>query len=257
MHHHPISTSESGERLLTEASLRTTHSKQYVIACPTTTLVVLFIVITASAYVLGYFTGQHVHDWNGLCAFRTTKYSPLVKTIGIKYHDQTFNGSFLKENIFRQDASPTVDAAWGSLGVNYRGIRISVQEALKSGLSKDHVQINPSHGGGFPAHVEALYYNYEYYRARGDGAFKNEEYIVPHCLDILRQQLVCAVDFGIFGQIWVYPDAPEPFVNFNSVHICRNFEAVRDWAERNQLPKRASEEFLIRPERSSVYDEIP
>ncbi|PKY02318.1 hypothetical protein P168DRAFT_257591 [Aspergillus campestris IBT 28561] len=272
--HHPIPPSESGERLLAEASSRKRHSKQYVIACPRTALIVVFIVVTASAYVLGYFTGQHVHDWNSLCSLRTSKYSPLVKTIGIKYHDQTFNGSFLKENIFRQEASPAVDAAWDSIGVNYRGIRISVQEAFKSGLSKDHVQISPSHGGGFPAHVEglhhlhclnllrqALYYNYEYYRARGDGAFKNEEYIVrkhvSHCLDILRQQLMCTVDFGVFGQIWVYPDNPEPFVDFNSVHVCRNFEAVREWAERNQLPEKVSGGFLVRPERSSVYDEIP
>lgn len=80
---------------------------------------------------------------------------------------------------------------------------------------------------------------------------------IAHCLDILRQQLMCTVDFGIFGQIWVYPDHPEPFVDFNSVHVCRNFEAVREWAERNQLPEKVSGEFLIRPAKESVYDEIP
>ena len=68
---------------------------------------------------------------------------------------------------------------------------------------------------------------------------------------------MCTVDFGIFGQIWVYQDRPEPFVDFNSVHVCRNFEAVRGWAESNQLLERASEDFLVLPERSSVYDEIP
>lgn len=72
--HHPIPTHESGERLLAEATSRKKHSKQYVIACPTTTLIVLFIVVTASTYVLGYFTGQHVQDSNSLCALRTSKY---------------------------------------------------------------------------------------------------------------------------------------------------------------------------------------
>lgn len=41
-----------------------------------------------------------------------------MSNIPIKYHRQRFNGSLLKENIFRQAASPEVDAAWESLGVN-------------------------------------------------------------------------------------------------------------------------------------------
>lgn len=41
-----------------------------------------------------------------------------MKEVGIQYIQQEFNGSLLKENVFRQDASPDVDAAWESLGVN-------------------------------------------------------------------------------------------------------------------------------------------
>ena len=78
--HHPILASESGERLLTESAPRLKHSKQHVIACSTITLIVLVIVVTASAYVLGYFTGQHVHDWNDFCALRTSKYCNYVKS---------------------------------------------------------------------------------------------------------------------------------------------------------------------------------
>lgn len=38
--------------------------------------------------------------------------------VGIIYNLQEFNSSLLKENIYRQDASPEVDAAWDALGVN-------------------------------------------------------------------------------------------------------------------------------------------
>jgi hypothetical protein len=38
--------------------------------------------------------------------------------IGVTYDTREFNGSLLKENIFRQDASPDVDAAWEALGAN-------------------------------------------------------------------------------------------------------------------------------------------
>lgn len=44
--------------------------------------------------------------------------APVIGQVGLKYHQQPFNGSLLKQNIFRQDASPEVDAAWESLGAN-------------------------------------------------------------------------------------------------------------------------------------------
>lgn len=44
--------------------------------------------------------------------------APVVRDVPIKYDVVRFNGSLLKENIFRQTAGPEVDAAWESLGVN-------------------------------------------------------------------------------------------------------------------------------------------
>lgn len=36
----------------------------------------------------------------------------------VKYHVQQYNGSFLHENIYRQDAGPEVDEAWEALGTD-------------------------------------------------------------------------------------------------------------------------------------------
>lgn len=44
--------------------------------------------------------------------------APLVEHMKIKYTDQTFNGTFMKEDIYRQPGSPEVDAAWAALGVD-------------------------------------------------------------------------------------------------------------------------------------------
>lgn len=41
-----------------------------------------------------------------------------MSEVGITYDLREFNGSLLKENIYRQDASPEVVAAWDALGVN-------------------------------------------------------------------------------------------------------------------------------------------
>ena len=55
--------------------------------------------------------------------------SPILDDITIKYHSQTFNGSFVHTTIYRQDASPAVDAAWEALGVN---CKMTATDALES-----------------------------------------------------------------------------------------------------------------------------
>ena len=156
-----------------------------------------------------------------------------------------------------------------------RALRVPVEEAPKSGLRHDLVQINPRHGGGFPANVEglhhlhclnllrqSLYYNIDYYRAEGKGAFVNEDYIVKyhvsHCLDIIRQQLMCTPDTGLLGQVWWDPKQPKAFVDFNTEHKCKNFEAIRRWAEERQLPKETPGDFLKPPAKGDmIYESIP
>ncbi|TAQ86572.1 hypothetical protein B7494_g5107 [Chlorociboria aeruginascens] len=120
-----------------------------------------------------------------------SNYSPLLEDINITYTMQRFNGSLLKETIYRQGPSEEVDAAWDKLGVNYHALSVPDHLAQKSGLAPDQVKINQKYGGGYPANVEGmhhlhclnllrqgLYWNVEYYRAKGEGAFTNAEHIV-------------------------------------------------------------------------------
>ncbi|KAL4995343.1 hypothetical protein BDV10DRAFT_203131 [Aspergillus recurvatus] len=204
--------------------------------------------------------------------------APVIANVDIKYHRQRFNGSLLKENIYRQDAGPEVDAAWEALGANYRPVRIAVEEAAKSGITPAQVQISEARDTKRerPRTLTAqnllrqsLYYNYDYYRSKADGAFRNEDFIVrkhvSHCLDILRQQLMCTIDVGVLGQVWIHPEHPSPFVDFNTEHVCRNFEDIRAWAEMNQLPlpahghgaDEAPAGFLVPPQKESVLSEVP
>lgn len=201
--------------------------------------------------------------------------APLLDDIPLSYTPTRFNGSFLAENIYRQPASPLVDSAWEALGINYRALRVPSSLASKSNLSPSHVQISSKYGGGYPANVEglhhlhclnllrqSLWYNYPYYNELGQGAFQNEEFIVKkhvsHCVDILRQQLMCTVDVGVLGQVWVHKGEPKAFTDFNTRHMCRDFEAVRKWAEERQLPESVPGDFLKPPEREKdVFDEIP
>lgn len=52
--------------------------------------------------------------------------APVVRDVKPNWHTHTFNGSFVRETIYRQAAGPEVDAAWDALGINckycgYRG----------------------------------------------------------------------------------------------------------------------------------------
>jgi hypothetical protein len=76
-------------------------------------------------------------------------------------------------------------------------------------------------------------------------------------MDIIRQQLMCTVDVGVFGQVWVFPKTLEAFVDFNTKHKCRNFEAIRAWAEPRQIPEKMPRDFLVPPEPEDIFDLIP
>ncbi|CAI7675679.1 unnamed protein product [Penicillium manginii] len=267
---------ESSERLLAdeEGILWTEDDDSDVWISATT----IFLQISALAIVfvvgalLGFFWRA---DLDGLCGRHVSQYSPIVNDMDVKYNIVSSTGSLLRESIFRQDASPEVDAAWDSLGVNYRGIRVPAEDAEESGLAVDQVRIKDKYGGGFPAEVEgfrrlrclnvlrqSLYYNYSYYHSRGEGVFGNNSYIVrrqvSYCLDIIRQQLMCTVDTGVVGQIWIYPENPEPYVDFETHHKCKNFEDIRQWVEKSQLPEKPPWDFLVHPGPGDrIYKEMP
>ncbi|EMD93313.1 hypothetical protein COCC4DRAFT_70685 [Bipolaris maydis ATCC 48331] len=218
-------------------------------------------------------------DADAFCARLTSMYSPIVHDVGITYQQLQFNSSLLASNPYRLDAGPEVDAAWKSLGVDYHAVRVPTNEAQQSGLALDQVQIKEEYGGGYPAHVEGLHHlhclnllrkslawNIDYYHKQGLGPFSNDASILKHhtthCLDILRQQLMCVTDVGVLGQVWYQPPGKplQAFVDFNTVHTCRNFDAIRDWAEKHQLPdvEKTPANFLALPkEGDRIYHEVP
>jgi len=48
--------------------------------------------------------------------------APVLKEVDTSLHVVTFNGSLLKENVYRKTAGPEVDAAWDALGVGCMSI---------------------------------------------------------------------------------------------------------------------------------------
>ncbi|APA08545.1 hypothetical protein sscle_04g033150 [Sclerotinia sclerotiorum 1980 UF-70] len=267
-----VPQSEDGEGLLS-------HTQQNYKQPPRRNNILWYIlsipVISLSSVVFGIWIGaRFVANPAKLCPSYVQHYSPILNDIDTSYQPVMFNGSFMKENAFRLKAGPEVDEAWGSLGVHYRSLALPASEAEKSGLTSAHVQINEKYGGGFPVNLEglhhlhclnlvrqSLYYNYDYYHEKGEGAFVNDDnvvqYHVSHCLDIIRQQLMCQVDTGVLGQVWWDKSKPQAFVDFNTEHKCKNFDAIRQWAEERQMPAGGPPDFLQKPKESDVLESIP
>lgn len=95
----------------------------------------LYIATVIVSCLVGLFIGRQVQDLDRACARHVSHYctshifriaensiinktAPVTSDVDITFQPQRFNGSLLKENIYRQDASPEVDAAWEALGVN-------------------------------------------------------------------------------------------------------------------------------------------
>ena len=98
-------------------------------------LVILAPVVSFGLFGLGVWVGvRWLANPNDVCPHHVQHYcklawsiesafqlklctAPVLKEVDTSLHTVVFNGSFMHENVFRQDAGPEVDAAWNSLGV--------------------------------------------------------------------------------------------------------------------------------------------
>ncbi|KAF2187882.1 hypothetical protein K469DRAFT_568210 [Zopfia rhizophila CBS 207.26] len=58
---------------------------------------------------------------------------------------------------------------------------------------------------------------------------------LDHCIEILRMNLMCFADVNVFT-FHEMPGREGPWPDYESHHVCRNFEQVRQWALDNAMP---------------------
>ncbi|EXJ72558.1 uncharacterized protein A1O5_03704 [Cladophialophora psammophila CBS 110553] len=232
------------------------------------------VLVVSNAFT---FYGARVYRHSQLdrvCTAHTSQnWSPVEQDVNIHYSSTRFNASFYKESIYRQAASPEVDAAWEELGTELKGVVLTVDEAKKSGLELDRVMVGEDYGGpGYVAFVEVthqihclnllrrgLWFNYEYYQSHSIGEFADGDRIVKlhigHCLDTLRQALMCSSDTGLLPFVWV-GNPPKQFPDFFREHKCRNFEPILEFAKRREV--KALEHMKAVPHKGAlILDDFP
>jgi hypothetical protein len=73
---------------------------------------------------------------------------------------------------------------------------------------------------------------------------------------------MCNVDTGVLGQVWTRQSNtkyPQAFPDFNTQHICKNYDAVRVWAKAHQVPPNGELPvgYVAPPKEADVLQYVP
>ncbi|KAL8832369.1 MAG: hypothetical protein Q9170_004905 [Blastenia crenularia] len=184
----------------------------------------------------------------------TVRFSPIapaLKDIDPSYRRTLFNGSLQYPSIYRGDPSPDLDAAWDELD-HVGMMSITKEDILRIGKTTDSVKIPPQFGGGYMASLEVNHQLHcinflrkslspEYYARSSPHA--SIEFTDPpkmlqihqrHCVEMLRQFVMCHADVGVVTYKWV-AGRSRPYPDFNTWHQCRDFQEVLQWVKDKQL----------------------
>ncbi|KAF8868254.1 hypothetical protein CPB84DRAFT_1740886 [Gymnopilus junonius] len=178
-------------------------------------------------------------------------FSPANVALEYRQEYIVFNGSFNHPSVYRGPPTPELDAAWYNVSIGVKLARLTREQLLEIGKedSPSKVKYTEEDGGGYMAALEVThqlhclnmlrkYLYYDYY-GTFDPFFtesKPDTYRMhlEHCIDNLRQVLMCTADANMITFEWVrgfstaYPD-------FNTRHQCRNFEKLIDWQNSNGI----------------------
>ncbi|KAK4498488.1 hypothetical protein PRZ48_011146 [Zasmidium cellare] len=109
------------------------------------------------------------------------------------------------------------------------------------------------------------YFNHEYYSSaenlhnRPSWAFRDPERNIRghinHCIDALRERIMCAADDEVLPYWWRDGEGMT-ISDFAVTRQCKNFEAVRSFAEKHQLPDWGMEYKLETPPDAHVVSDI-
>ncbi|KAH9828729.1 uncharacterized protein C8Q71DRAFT_792669 [Rhodofomes roseus] len=192
-----------------------------------------------------FYRSLHVSETQ--CAERLSAYSPAIQAV--EYNDVVFNGSLRHPSEFRGSPTPELDAAWDRIS-GLRPLRLSEDDLAKIGkestpsLAKYHEE----DGGGYFATIEIAHHMHclnmlrkatywDYYAPLDDSYQKDPDFHrvhLDHCIELLRQSLMCTADVGLITFNWV-GNHRTPWPDFSTQHRCRNFDKIVDWNQAHSV----------------------
>lgn len=172
-------------------------------------------------------------------------YSPAQDAL--EYETRVFHESFGKDiSIYQQPPSPEVDKAWDEL---YNFGVTKIPKSIASNLVNKTYRI-PGDEEHYVIELDVFHELHclnmlrkalypEYYPPIKVFASPTENHLFGvmhrgHCIESIRQSLMCSVDISPI--VWQWVDrVQEVRVVGNIIHTCRSFDKVRDWALKRRL----------------------
>ncbi|KAB5550021.1 hypothetical protein GE09DRAFT_1223832 [Coniochaeta sp. 2T2.1] len=186
------------------------------------------------------------------CAKKTSYYSPLLED----------DSDAIEYDVYKGTPNKELDEAWEYVQhMNNSGVGGNVIDRIDK--SRIAVKYPEAQGGQYEVGIEVFHhvhclnlirqYTYREYYNRPEnrplGFTDSEEVIrahIDHCIEMLRQALMCQGDVGIITYNWVKPWGIYP--DFSTNHKCRKFDKIVEWADRHILPVEDPE-----PDEKTVY----
>ncbi|KAG4439013.1 hypothetical protein IFR05_005529 [Cadophora sp. M221] len=174
-----------------------------------------------------------------------------------RLHAHSFNGSFLKRSVYSGKPNDAMDRAWGHFtdtGSEWmpdfppflRVPRAEAQMATSHSLDAA-VQSQDENGSGYLVSLEMFhqlhcldmirkFVHFDYYQNLNPEWAKRPllRQHADHCIDMLREVLMCQSDTGLITYHWV-KNFSTPMPDFSTPHSCRDPEAVLRWTKNNEF----------------------
>ncbi|KAF9806897.1 hypothetical protein IEO21_08481 [Rhodonia placenta] len=168
----------------------------------------------------------------------------------VELYNVKFNGTLDYPSVFRGEPSPELDAAWDKIASAPLPFRVTSEMLAKIGQPErpSSVKFPDEDGGGFMATIEVSHHihclnmlrkhtYFEYYESIDASVTDGPELYrmhLDHCIEMLRQNILCTADVGVITYDWVQGYS-RPYPDFNTLHTCRNADRILEWNERNGL----------------------
>ncbi|KAK7421987.1 hypothetical protein QQZ08_009708 [Neonectria magnoliae] len=140
---------------------------------------------------------------------------------------------------------PDVDKAWNYITYDVGDQMISRDELDRLGLDPASLNVKDPRTGeeGYRAGIQVFHHLHclnllrqdsykEYYSEHGGDIEAEPEDLrghLDHCIEILRVALMCQSDVGVYTFKY-YDGYKGHWPDFSTLHTCRNFDRIRDWA---------------------------
>ncbi|KAL3481674.1 hypothetical protein BJX99DRAFT_253202 [Aspergillus californicus] len=200
----------------------------------------LGVILTSILFLSSTFTKSDTNT----CTRTLSTWSPALEALTDTDLTTTrFDGALrASHNRFRGAPSPDLDEAWDEITYADGGlVRLQRDELDRINASEFAAEYTEDLGGGYIAGVEVFHQLHclnmlrkttymEYYLPRM-GEWRDRGVLRYH---LVSTQLMCNPDVGMITYVWA-KGWKQAFPDFSTVHKCRPYDKVLDWARENYV----------------------